>query len=380
MEKMNLSIQNLDAVAVDHKLLATDYADVVPDCTGVGAEVKTLIMDSFPLLMWLLGTNLSRRVREGVNANGLCAMHKDTNGKWVMEVPRTIWTDLPTSTQTECCWLPFDFAKCAGNVPVNLLCLKDCENILDSFIGKNIRLNEGVEGVSVAGETLEQTRKRIARMSMAFLTAYNVILGIDDTYTDILKPFHGLLAVMENPAIVSIEGSSIISAFDSVACRLAILSPNDSFVFAVNPLIYESIKGEIRPGQYGELPNGWTMNGDELRFNGIPFIRDRLVPVDIASSTGEIWVLSSGSVGAYLATDLMPADAYIRSSQVNGDTIANACGSECDYYYNLGAAFANNANKLMKIVNVPVSGACASAIADLNALIRPTTLIPNVGE
>lgn len=379
MNKMNLSIQNLDAVAVDHKYLATNYADIVPDCTGVGAEVKTLIMDSFPLLMWLLGTSLSRRVREGVNANGLCAMHKDENGKWVMEVPRTIWTELPTSTAQECCWQPFDFAKCAGNVPVNLLCLKDCENLLDSFIGNNIRLTSGVDGVTVQGETLEQTRKRIARMSMAFLTAYNVILGIDDTFTDILKPFHGLLAVMENPAIATIEGSSILSAFDSVACRLALLGSDDEFVFAVNPLIYESIKGEIRPGQFGELPIGWSLNNDELRFNGMRFIRDRLVPVDLTSSTGEVWVLSSNSVGAYLATDLMPADAYIRSSS-DTDTYANNCGSNCDYYYNLGAAFANNANKLMKIANVPVSGACAAAIADLNALIVPKTLIPNVGE
>lgn len=377
---MRMNIQTLDAVGVDHKYLATNYADVVPDCSGVGADAKTIIMNSFPYLMWLLQTNLSRRVREGVNENGLCAMHKDENGKWVMEVPRSIWTELPTSTANECCWQPFDFAKCAGNVPVNLLCLKDCENILDSFIGKGVTLKSGVEGVTVAGETLEQTRKRIARMSMAFLTAYNVILGVDDTYTDILKPFHGVLAVMENPAIVAIEGSSILSAFDSVACRLALLASGDEFKFVLNPVVYESLKAEVRIGQNGELPTGWSRNGDELTFNGIGFIRDRLVPVDLTAGTGEIWVQSSSSIGAYLATDLMPADAYIRSSQNNGDTAANGCGSECDYYYNLGAAFANNANKLMKIVNVPVSGACAAAITDLGALITPKTLIPNVGE
>lgn len=375
---MDFNVKMLETVAVDQRRLATNFPYAIPDCTGLDAEVKTMLMDQFPLYRWLIGTSLSRAVRAGVGENGLCAMHKDDNGKWVIEIPRTAWTVAPTSTQNECCWQPFDFAKCAGSVPVNLLCLKDCVNILDEYIGQSVKVPSGMEGIASEGDTIETIRKKVARLSMAFLTAYNVILGVDDTYTDILKPFHGLLAVMENPAIVSIQGASVLSAFDSVMCRLALLGDRSTFKFAVNPVTYESIKAEIRPDQYGELPLGWTRNGDEIAFNGVGFIRDRLVPVDLEAGTGEAWVLASDAVGAYLATDLMPADKYIKSSSTT-DTPANGCGQECTFYYNFGAAFANNANKLMKIVNIPITGACTAAISDLGGLIMPTTLIPNTG-
>lgn len=377
---MSMSAKSLDSVAVDQKMLATNYPYVVPDCTGAGAEVKTMLMDRFPLFTWLNGTDLSRAVRSRIGENGLCMMHQNESGKWVIEVPRTVWTLPAQSTKSECCWQPFDFAKCAGNVPVNLLCLKDCTPILDEFIGRSLTVPTALEGVAGDGETMENIRKRVARLSMAFLTAYTVILGVDDTYTDILKPFHGLLAVMENPAVVSIQGAAVLSAFDSVACRLALLGDRGQFVFAVNPVTYESIKAEIRPGQYGELPIGWRYTADgELEFSGIRFIKDALVPVDLEGQTGEVWVLASDAVGVNLATDLMPADAFIKSSDTLTNTPADGCGQNCNYYYNFGAAFNNNANRLMKIVNIPISGACSAAITDLGGLVMPTTLIPTVG-
>lgn len=379
MPIMNLDAKMLDTVAVDQKRLATNFPFAVPDCTGLDAEVKTVLIDQFPLYRWLVNTALSRAVRARMNDQ--CVTHKDEDGKWVMEIPRTAWTLAPASTENECCWQPFDFAKCAGNVPLNLLCLKDCEPLLDSFIDRRVRAKSGLDGIADAGDTLAAIRRRVARLSMAFLTAYNVILGVDDTYTDILKPFHGLLAVMENPAIVSIQGAAILSAFDSVACRLALLGDPGQFRFAVNPVVYESIKAEIRPDQYGELPRGWRYDAaGNLFFSGIGFIVDRLVPVDLETGTGEVWVLASDAVGAYLATDLMPADDFIKGDVTNGDTPENGCGQDCTFYYNYGAAFANNANHLMKIVNIPISGACAAAITDLGGLIMPTTLIPNTGE
>lgn len=376
----NMNMKSLDSIAVDRKALATNYPFVVPDCTGAGAEVKTMLMNRFPLFTWLNGTQLSQAVRSRIGDNGLCMMHQDENGKWVIEVPRTVWTLPAQSTENECCWQPFDFAKCAGNVPVNLLCLKDCTPLLDSFIGRSLTVPTGLQDIASEGETMEAIRHRVARLSMAFLTAYTAILGVDNTYTDILKPFHGLLAVMENPAIVSIQGAAILSAFDSVACRLALLGDRGQFVFAVNPVVYESIKAEIRPGQFGELPIGWRYAGDELEFSGIRFIRDNLVPVDLESGTGEVWVLASDAVGINLATDLMPSDDFVKTAETLGTAPVDGCGQDCRYYYNFGAAFANNANRIMKIVNIPISGACAAAITDLGGLIMPNTLIPNTGE
>lgn len=54
------------------------------------------------------------------------------------------------------------------------------------------------------------------------------------------------------------------------------------------------------------------------------------------------------------------------------------CGETCTYYYNFGTAMGNNANRLLRIVDVPIAGACLSAISDLGGLIQPQTLVPKV--
>lgn len=370
----------LEAIAVDQKKLASNFTDVIPDCTGLGADPKTELMNRHPLYSWLINTSLSRRVRGAINSvdNGICILHKDaTTGKYVIEIPQTYWSLPAQDTSGECCWVPFDFAKCGPSVPVNRLCLKDCDSIDDEMMGRILKLNASYGELGRKGESLNTTKKRIARVSMAFLTAYNAILGTDNNTTDILKPFHGLLQVMSNPAISTISGADILSAFDSMYCRLMILGVDD-VVFATNPIIYNSIMSVVRPGQNGNLPSGWTKNGDEIRFHGIRFIRDKHVPVDLQNATGEVWVLSGDAVGLWMATDLMPADPFIKESGHKEESLADGCGSSCTFYYNYGAAFNNNANKLMNIVNVPISAYCVNATGDLGSLIAPTTLIPKV--
>lgn len=371
---MNMDIKRLDNESVDIKALATNIGDIAYDCYGMdGATLKTELQNRFPLVMWLLGTRLSSTVMSAATRN-MVGIHKDEDGEWVIEVPRTIWSELPTSTENECCWLPFDFAKCAGNVPLKLLCLKDCDKILDNFVGDLIRPGR-IEGLASSGETLASVKKRIARLSMAFLTARNVILGVDNAYTDTLKPFHGLLQVMENPAVTNIYGGNILSAFDELACRLSVLGDFAGTVIAVNPLIYGAIDAEIRPGQNGELPANWERRGDTLYFKGIRFIQDRLIPVDVANGTGDAWVLNSDAVGAYLATDLAPTDRFIRTTGSVAEA-ADGCFVDCTYYYNFGAVFNNNANKLAVISDIPVASACTNVLTDLAGLINPETLIP----
>jgi len=375
----NTLLKTLDAIAVDHEKLATNFTEVVPDCTGLGADPKTEIQNQNQLYNWLLNTSLSRRVRGMINSNdGMCILHKDaTSGEYVIEIPQTFWSELPVSTANECCWQPFDFAKCGTNVPVKRLCLKDCISIDDEILGGVLRVNAAYRPYASRGEKFNTIRKRIAKVSMAYLTAYNVILGTDNNTTDILKPFHGLLQIMANPAIAKLDGTDILSAFDSLYCRLILLG-NTDVVIAVHPVIYSSILSVIRVGQYGDLPLGWTRNGDDIRFHGIRFIQDKRVPLDTAAGTGEAWVLSGDAVGLWMVTDLMPADRFIKESGHKEESLQDGCGSECTFYYNYGAAFNNNANKLALITNIPVSAYCAKSISDLDAVVNPKTLIPKV--
>lgn len=381
MNTEKLMTADLESVAVDVRQLATNFTDVIPDCTGLGADPKTELMNRHPLYNWLINTSLSGRVRGMINSvdRGICVLHKDGEGKYVIEIPGSFWSLPLADSSNECCWPPFDFAKCESNVPVNRLCLKDCDSIDDILLGRFQKLNRSYGPFGSKGENYNSVKEKIAKLSMAFLTAYNVILGTDNNTTDILKPFHGLLQVMSNPAIVAIEGADILSAFDSLYCRMVVTGVTN-VVFALNPIIYNSILSVIRVGQNGQLPMGWTRTGDEVRFHGIRFIQDKHVPVDLQAATGEIWVLNGEAVGLWMAADL--ANPIKRPTYPGGQfaeaSLADGCGNECKWWYNYGAAFNNDATKLAKIVNVPISAYCVATTGDLGALIQPTTLVPKI--
>lgn len=377
---LNMNLSSLEASSVDIKTLANNLTEVLPDCSGAGVDVKSEIINRFPLVNWLLGTELTGRVRGTISREGMCIFHKDESGKWVIDMPKSVWTEAITSQNTECCWVAPDLAKCGGSVPINLLCLKDCQPKLDQFIEESLRMTSrgSLPPISNAQDSIAEVRRRFDRMTMAFLTAYTVVLGDDETYTDILKPFHGVYQVMSNPGVAAISGVNTLSAFESLACRLAFLG-GSNYVFALNPVVYQTLLTFIVPDMFGRLPAGWSRTGDSVSFRGIRFIQDRFVPIDLENGTGEIWLLNGDSVGLYLATDLMPGDRFIFDENTHNDNPEQGCAAGCRYYYNYGAVLNNNANRLAKIVDIPLSGACADVVSDFAGLIMPDTLIPNIG-
>ena len=362
---------------VDITTLATNFTDVIPDCCGTDVDPIRELQERHPVFNFLINSALASRVRQQIDGqNGNCFLQKDTNGEYVLKIPGTFWTLEPESSAEECCWAPFDFAKCAGEVPVKRLCLKDCDTIDNELLGRFLRVRSDYGGVARSGETYWDTKKRIARLSMAFLTQYNVMYGQTNSTTNVLKPFHGLFEVMSNPAVIAISGYNVLAAFEELACRLSFLGGLDGFVIAVNPIIYQSLDSVIQPSIYGLLPNGWSRNGNELSFRGIRFMRDSFIPVDLTNMTGEAWVLAGDSVGAWMATDLLPADAFIKESGHQEESLADGCGSSCTFYYNFGTVFNNNANRIARIVDIPITAACASTAAMYPGVVNPTTLIP----
>lgn len=378
MPILNVSTYDLERVAVDRQLLSGSFADVVGDCCGADLKTKSDIVNRFPLVTWLLQTELSNDVRSKMFMPKRCGMSKDGNGKWMIGVPGSIWSLPSESSAQECCFVPFEFDKCSTSVPLNLLCLKDCDDILDELVQARLR-SAAVEGLSSERDTEKQVRERIARLSFAFYKAYNIIYGHDETFVETgvpLKPFHGLAQLMDNPAVVAIEGGDVYSAFKSVGCRASIIGGGK--VIFVHPLIYQSIEEVIQPNMNGRYPAGWSVVNGELRFKGMRFIQDRLVPLDQANGTGEVWVLDGSAVGGIMFDQLFATEEYIRRVH-NVETLENGCASECTYYYDAGATFNNDAAKIMKIVNIPISGACASGVADLANVLVPNTIVPNIG-
>ena len=373
---MNEMMNMLDKRAVDVQKLASNFIDIISDCEGLeDFSLRNELQNRYPLATWLSGTPFSRMMRQR-STNPQLFHHGvgEDAPEWVMEVPGSVYTLAPVNSGADCCWTIPDFAKCASEVPLNFVCLKDCDSIFDTMVYERLRINQRarLEGFAREGETLEQVENRIRHLWMAFYTMHTVILGTSNTSDNIVKPFHGLLEVMQNDAVLSVSGANILAAFDSIGCRLDVLG-GSNWVFALNPLMYRSLEDAIVPDANGNLPSGWTRQNGRLRFHGIGFIDDKLIPVDMTNMTGDIWLIDGDSTGMFLGYSI--GNEKEIADDFTEQTLENGCGQICHYLYNYGTVANNNANRVMVISDVPVSSACTE-IADLAALINPTTLVP----
>lgn len=372
------NLKMLEAKAVDSAelmKLSTNFIDIISDCQGLEEfTVRNALEEYYPLVNWLLNTPFARTMR-AMSTNPQKFHHSAEEGiDWEMDVPGTVYTLEPSNEGTDCCWTMPDFAKCATSVPLFMLCLKDCDNIFDKMIMERLRINDRVDlaGIARTGESVDEVNDRIRKLWFAFYLAHTAILGTSETSDNIVKPFHGLLEVLQGDAVISISGANPSAAFASLGCRIDVLGGND-YAFALNPLIYGSLLRIIVPNEAGQYPADWTRVGDEIRFKGIPFIRDKIVPVNMTAGTGDIWLLSGDAVGLFFGFNLN--NPYVIRDDFTEQTLENGCGQVCTYLYNFGAVANNNANRVAVISGVPISSACTE-IADLAALINPTTLIP----
>ena len=380
----NVNVGQLDAIAdtVESVIkLSSKIGDIgyAPDFSN--NTLRNRMETENPLLTWLLNTPMSTQLRQST-ASGLAPIHQDSKtGEFVLMFPYQVGTLPPDDTSGACCWVPMEITKAGGQVPLRLLCLKDNRSIMEKFINRNRKAgsNDLINYFLKAGESVTDARKRMAKMSMAFYTARNVILGTTTGGTPLLKPFHGLLQVLENPDVIKVFGGNVLGAFDKMGDRQAVLG-GDSYTIWVHPITKRGLEQVVVEGKNGKLPTGWTRNGDSLAFNNNPVQADKIVPVDITRGTGEAWWLHGESTGAYLATDLSPADAYIVSDDFTStNDPKQGCAGENDWYYNLGASFNNNPNHLGIITDIPLpASSLGNTLFGLDRLIQPDTLVPFV--
>ena len=362
---------------VDVEKLATNFIDIISDCEGLeDASLRNALQNYSELAVWLMDTPFANMMRMRSTNPQIFRKSSDEGVEWEMDMPSTVYTLEPANNGADCCWTMPDFAKCGGKVPIDMLCLKDCDNIFDTMVYERLRISDRTDlaGFARSGETVDDVNRRIRHLWMAFYTMHTLILGTRQTSDNITKPFHGLLEVMQNDAVISVSGANLLAGFASIGCRLDILGGRD-WVFACNDLIYRSIESAVRPDENGNLPSGWSRANGRLRFHGIGFIEDRMLPVDLDNSRGDIWLLDGSAVGAFLfytvGNEKEVSDDFTETTKEEG------CGRFCHYLYNAGTVANNNANRLMVISGVPISAECTE-IADLAGLINPQTLVPAV--
>lgn len=368
----------LENSAVDVAQLSTNYIDIISDCGGIdGYEPKNILQDRFPLATWLLNTAFARYLRQRSTDPENFTRSDNPDVIRDMSIPGTVWTLEPQNSADECCWTMPDFAKCASDIPLFGVCLKDCDNIFEDLFYRRLRIRDrqSLDGIARTGDSLKEVNRRLMRLWMAFYTAHTLVLGTSDTSDNITKPFHGLVEVLENEAVMKVYGSNILGAFASLGCRLDVLGGR-GYVFACNPIIYNAIKAVVTADRNGNYPDGWSRNGETVTFHGIGFIQDSMVPVDLMNSTGEIWMLAGDSVGGFLATNLMPESDFIIEDDFTEMPKVDGCARLCTYMYNFGGVANNNAQRLAVITDVPFNSNCADSIGDLGGIIAPTTLIP----
>ena len=341
-------------------------------------QLQSPIQVGDPLVNWLLNTPLSTTLKNASKRMSEVFM-RDSTGKWNILLPQSVYTMPPEDTSGLCCWTPFEIAHCGSMTDIDLLCLQDCSPILDKFINKDRQAgsNDLINYFLQKGESVWDARLRMNRLSMQFFTEHNLILGLPGVGTTVLKPFNGLLSVLENPAVLQVSGSDVISGFKDVKCRYSVLGGMQGFVYAVDPLTYDAISEQVQPGKFNTLPDGWTKTGDILAYNGVPFIKSKKVPKDLTAGTGEAWVMHSSAVGAYLGTDLQPGAEYIREGYTFTNDPGKGCASECINYYNYGTVAGTNPNLMMIIKDIPLSPNClGGTLQGLDGLITPETLVP----
>ena len=220
------TLSALDAKAMTPEKLASNFIDIISDCESLeDFSLRNELQRYSELATWLLDTPFARMMRR--RSTDPQKFHRGTEEgvEWEMEVPGTVWTLDPQNSSADCCWTIPDFAKCAGKVPLNFVCLKDCDSIFDKMVFDRLRINQKsrLEGFAREGETINEVENRIRHLWMGFYTLHTVILGTTETSDNITKPFHGLLEVLQNDAVISISGANILGAFDSIGCRLDVL-------------------------------------------------------------------------------------------------------------------------------------------------------------
>lgn len=377
MSMNNVTLSALENTAIDVKDLASNFTQVIPECCGPELDPASELMTRHPVLAWVLNTQLTNRIRREISDRGFQCVIAEDNGVFKLKVPGMFWSVDPTTDEEACCFPPMDFAKCASEVPLTRLCVKDCDSLDHELLGKFMTMGRSYGDVARRGENYNEVRRRIAKLSMAFYMARNMMLASTGATSPGLKAFHGLFEVMNNPAVVALPGANTLAAFATMACRLQVFGGDLSdYIIAVNPVIHSTLLSLVVRGQYNEYPAGWTRSGSDIRFYGAQVIADRFVPFNMNNNTGEAWFLASEAIGGWMATDLLPGDDFTKRGGFTEELPADGCGSECVYYYNYGAVFNNNSSRIGRVVNIPVSAYCAAGTGDLGRLINPTTLIP----
>lgn len=309
------------------------------------------------------------------NAN-LGTLRKMNNGDWVME-GITWGTKAPdwSTDDNSCCFTEKFTMQVTGDAtPIRYLCFKDCENRLDRMLKDKVHFKQGdlLNLFQQLGMSYEESEQFMAWYTFAYIVQRHIVQGMLNFQGQGLRPFAGVAEMMSHPGVTPIDaGGSVIGAFRQVACYLDVLDNQSSrYKIYVHPLTLKGIKSAIVPGKDGQLPQGWSVNGESLSFKGIPFGTSYHLPFDMENTmTGEAYIIDLSKVEALTQYDLfVPQESIyttrteVAGGMLNGEGQVPGCEVVCDKYENFGLVHTNSPISHILVANIPLDSTCPAVL------------------
>lgn len=311
-------------------------------------------------------------------------LRKASNGDFIIEGLNwgMVAPDFSDDNGDSCCFTSeFTFEVTGHAVPVRYLCFKDCRSRLEYLMEDKIKFKQGdlVNRFQQLGMSYSEARDFMAWYTFAFIVERHIVQGMLNFSGQGLRPFAGVAEMMSSPAVTPIDaGGSVIGAFRQVACFLDVLNDSTSnYAIYGHKLTIRGIKSAIQPDRDGRLPEGWTRNGDNVYYQGIPFKESRFVPYDLENSmTGELYIIDLNKVQAVTQYDLFIPQSAIYNRREEDPNQAG-CEVICTKYENYGAVTTNSPISHILVANVPLDSTCpASVFTRIQGLLTSDSPFP----
>lgn len=200
------------------------------------------------------------------------------------------------------------------------------------------------------GDNAEDVNSRWVSLYTAFLMNRAHLLGTEGSPSPSLL-WSGLAEYFSTANVVSTVGNPVTSIEFLSACLDDLMGGN--WIQGIHPFGYASIERQLRNSGQSQL-NGWSMTNGRLTYNNQPVYKSYSMPVDLGTSTTQLWRVNLDYVGI---VEVAPTKAEILTLS---DTAG--CMKKCVSWSYGGGVVVTDPRALQLIANVPLDAACLTAV------------------
>lgn len=332
--------------------ISRDWSKAQPSLREVGMEDE-------------LVSDILKRIDQASLGN----IRQAKNGDWIIESITwgTVAPDFANDNSDSCCFTEKFSMTATGDAEVfKYLCFKDCETRLDRLMKDKVTFKQGdlINIFQRLGMSYAEAEQFMAWYTFAFIVQRHIVQGMVNFSGNGLRPFAGVAEMMAHPGVTPIDaGGSVVGAFRQVACYVDVLdNQSANYKIYVHPLTLRGILAEIVPGKDGQLPQGWSRNGNTVTFMGIPFGTSYHLPFDLETTmTGEAYVIDLARVEALTEYDLFVPQSSIRTTTTEDPSLPG-CEVICDKYENFGLVYTNSYISHLLVANIPLEQTCPAVV------------------